>query len=68
MKIANAILGGVACYFAQNPALSRPKFAGGFRRCSVNAARCSRNLWHSCRNYVRHRRKYTTLILLIASA
>jgi len=27
MKIANAILGGVKRYFAQNPALSKPKFA-----------------------------------------
>ncbi len=27
MKLANAILGGVKRYFAQNPALSRPKFA-----------------------------------------
>ncbi|MFZ2523719.1 MAG: N-acetylmuramoyl-L-alanine amidase [Candidatus Ferrigenium altingense] len=27
MKIANAILGGVKHYFAQNPALSKPKFA-----------------------------------------
>jgi len=27
MKLANAILGGVKRYFAQNPALSKPKFA-----------------------------------------
>jgi N-acetylmuramoyl-L-alanine amidase len=27
LKLANAILGGVKRYFAQNPALSRPKFA-----------------------------------------
>ncbi|MBI5625991.1 MAG: N-acetylmuramoyl-L-alanine amidase [Nitrosomonadales bacterium] len=27
MKLANAILGGVKRYFAQNPALARPKFA-----------------------------------------
>jgi len=27
MKIANAILSGIKRYFAQNPALSKPKFA-----------------------------------------
>jgi N-acetylmuramoyl-L-alanine amidase len=27
MKIANAILGGIKHYFAQNPALSKPKIA-----------------------------------------
>ena len=26
-KLANAILGGIKRYFAQNPALSKPKFA-----------------------------------------
>jgi hypothetical protein len=27
MKLANAILGGIKRYFAQNPALSKPKIA-----------------------------------------